>query len=156
MHLEIITLPPRWNARKDCRHFAERWDPDPSYTEALWERARFHHRNFLHAIERALRCAGACDATLTHIEPCCLTPAEKIDIVLGSVRSRPRVFVDPGRMLKYLLAGQFVEKERARVLREYRLAGDQAWMYPVVELIDYFGDVAAELRDTVKCEKEFG
>ena len=154
MYLGTITLPPDWDEEKDCRYFLERWAPDPSYTQSLWEWMRFHYRDYARAINAALRCSRSCDAALTHIEPMCLTPVEKIRIVLDSVRGKPQLFTDPARLIEDLQACEVVEGERARILDEYRRAGDSAWMYPVIELIDYLGAAAAELGETVERENE--
>ena len=155
MDLETICLPPDWNAQKDYDHFiALLGHPPGSHTEALWELVRFHYDNLRATVEQTLRCAYTCDATLPCIEPSCLTSLEKIEAVLDSVRRRPQVYADPPRLLEYLEACRFAEHERARVLRDYRLAGDQAWMYPIMELLDMIGGVAADLRDTVRHEEK--
>ncbi len=32
-----ISLPAGWDATQDCAYLEERWEPVPSYTDALWQ-----------------------------------------------------------------------------------------------------------------------
>ena len=136
------------------RAFEDRWQPRPSYTDALWGAMRFHHGVFARTLDESLRYLRRRDATLVHVEPRCLTPAEKIGVLLEVARSGASVAGYRERLVAALTACESAESERQRVVREYRLAGEHAWMYPVVEAIDRIGDAAFELDETMYCENE--
>lgn len=149
-----ISLPAGWDAARDCAYFEERWEPVPSYTEALWEWMRFHHGNHVRALDLALCYFRRHDARLVDTDPGCLTPGEKIAILQEIAATSPRVAGYRGRLLEALAECAFAQAERGRVLEEYRLAGEHAWMYPVIEAIDYLGGSALELEETMACETE--
>ena len=150
--LPAIHLPVGWNAEKNCEYFNERWHPQPSYAEALWRWMRFHYGCFDQALTQALRYLHERDATRVWIEPSCLAADEKIEILLGIAETSNVVAAYRPRLLDHLHACRFAESERRRIVRAHYLAGEQAWLYPVVEVIDYIGDAAFLLRETMMCE----
>ena len=113
---------------------------------------RFHHGNFVDALDSSLQYFHRQDATLVHVEAGSLTSLEKIAALQEFAHTSRHVAHFRERLLDDLRACEFTERERARVLGAYRLAGEQAWMYPVVELIDYLGGAGVFLDETRRCE----
>ncbi len=149
-----IIVPTGWDAQRDCDYFEARWRPDPTCTDVLWRMMRFHFGVFQSTLDAGLYYFQRKDATLVHIEPRCLTPLEKIEVFFEVARTSYYVASFKERLLEDLQACDFTERERQRVLREYRLARDGAWMYPVIELIDYLGGCGVHLDETMQCETE--
>ena len=149
-----IVLPAGWNTEKDCAYFESRWHPEPTYTDALWRFMRFHHGIYVETLDTALRYFRDHDAALVFIEPSCLTPLEKIRILSEIAGQSARAVTYRSRLVDALRACAISERERMRVLREYRAAGEHAWMYPVVAVIDYLGASAYELEECLVCEDE--
>ncbi len=147
-----IVLPAGWDAQKDCEHFEERWDPDPTYAKGLWRMMRFHFGYFATTLDASLYYFGRKDATLVHVEPRCLSTAEKIEILQEVARTSELVAHYRDRLIEDLRHCEISENERQRVLREYRLARDGAWLYPVIEVIDYLGDAGTYLLETMDAE----
>ena len=147
-------MPADWDEQKDCDHFDERWTPEPSYATMLWAMMRLHGGLFAAALDASLAYFQRKDATLVHVEPLCLSAREKIEALLEFAQASPRAAHFRERLLADLQACEFTERERERVLREYRQARDGAWMYPVVEVIDYLGDAAVYLNETMGAENE--
>ena len=86
-----ISLPANWNEEKDCAYFEDRWEPAPSYTDALWWWMRFHHGDYVQTLDVALRYFRRHDATLVDTDLGCLTSHEKVTILLEIAGSSPRV-----------------------------------------------------------------
>lgn len=149
-----IVLPADWDEQKDCDHFLERWEPEPSYATVLWAMMRLHGSLFAAALDASLAYFQRQDATLIHVEPRCLSAREKIEALLEFAQASTRVAHFRNRLLADLQACEFTERERERVLREYRRARDEAWMYPVIEVIDYLGDAGVYLNETMGAENE--
>jgi hypothetical protein len=137
-----ITIPPDWDAEKDCEYVEKNLysaDPASSYTTALWDAMRFHYGEFVHTLNASLAYFCRHDARLTRIEPSCLTAAETIAALIEVAKTSNLVASCRERLLEVLAACEFTEAERHRILKAYRLAGDHAWMYPVIELLDWIG-----------------
>ena len=150
-----IIVPAHWDAQQDFAYFDERWSTKATtYTEALWRMMSFHCSCFMRTLDGSLHYFQVKNWVALPTDPRCLTPAEKIEILRDAARSSPALAQYRERLLEDLEGCARVEHERQRVLREHRLAGEQAWMYPVIELIDYLGDMAAELEETMHCELE--
>lgn len=113
---------------------------------------RFHHGVFVRTLDSTLDYLRRRDATLVHVEPRCLSPAEKIEALLEIARASTVVAGYRERFVEALVECEFAEGERRRVLGEYRRAGEHAWMYPVVEAIDLIGDAAFLLDEAMLCE----
>ena len=140
--LPPIILPPDWDEQKDCEYFEERCMPKTSYSAALWEWMRYHHGVMVKVLDAALLCYRRRDATLVPVELQCLTPAEKIEILAEFAASSTLVEAYRTDLVEALKDLAHSEAERMRVIREYRRAGDHAWTYPVIEVIDYLGEAA--------------
>ena len=154
MDLIPIALPIGWDAAQDCAYLEERWEPVPSYTAALWEWMRFHHGCYVRTLDTALHYFRRQNPTLVEIDLSCLTSGEKIAILQEIAASTPFVAAYRPRLLEALAECEFAEAERGRVLRDYRLAGEHAWLYPVIEVIDYLGTASLDLDETMVCENE--
>ena len=118
-----ITLPPNWNARKDFAYFEDRWNPNPSYTEVLWYKMRFHNGFFKFTLTRTLQYLYRRNAKCVQIEPSCLSVAEKIEILFELAEVAPAVQLYRQGLLDNLRNCQFAESERQRIVRAHRLAG---------------------------------
>lgn len=147
-----ITLPAGWTAEQDLAYLEERWDPVPSHAEALARRLDFHFDGFQAALDHCLRYFQARRLTDWRLRPRCLPPAEQIELLVDLVRRRPEVAPFRARLLEDLSACAHSERERARILREHRLAGERTWLYPLVELADYLGGAGIFLEETMRCE----
>ncbi len=154
MDLEPISLPASWDAARDCAYFDERWDAVPSYAAALGEWMRFHHGAHVRTLNTALRYFRGHDADRADMALGGLTPGEKVALLQEIAARSPRVAAYRPRLLETLVGSAFAEAERVRVLGEYLRAGEHAWMYPVIEAIDYVGTAAVELDETLNCETE--
>ena len=154
MRLLPISVPAGWDGEKDCTHFEERWEPVPSYATALWEWMRYHYGEYVQTLDAASRYFRQKDATLVDVDLRCMTPLEKIAALLEIAKGSRQVAPYRSRLLEDLSDCQLAETERERVVKEYRLAGDHAWMYPVIEAVDYLGTAAFLLEETMACENE--
>jgi hypothetical protein len=152
--LPTIVVPADWNAQKDCEYFEERWKPLPTYTEALWHWMRFHHGFLVKTLSRSLRYVHERDATLVYIDPLCLSAGEKIEVLLKIAATSAVVAGYRRRLQDHLRICEFAERERRRVVRAHSLAGEHAWLYPVIEAIDYIGHAAFLLDETMACEND--
>ncbi len=105
---------------------------------------RFHHGELVRTL----------DARLVGTDLSCLSPTEKIAILQEIAAQSSHVVAYRSRLLEALAGSAFAEAESERVLKKYRLAGEHAWMYPVIEAIDCVGEAVIELDETMMCENE--
>ena len=153
--IEPIILPRDWTPQKDFEAYDSTFGkPDGDYFSAVLRRVAEGYRELNEAADAALAYFQRKDHRLKPVHPEALPLFEKLLRLSLINDKRKATYRYKARLTEHLQTAIWVDNERRRLLANYYLAEEGAWLAPLCELADYLSVAAIELEEAMVCEHD--